>query len=193
MGLGEVLKNIFSNKEKAIKIMFDNIATVGEDRHVISRRVINNYSDSEDPLNKLACALAYINEGASYRKQAIACMEFYFSHPVELPKQKNNNPYFSMWYLHSELSKLYEKEYLFDKAIAQLELCIECCDEINCADFTRIADILVKKDSVSDALQYLEGIKNMEVYKSIKYAIDCKYNELLDKKAKGYVYNPRKK
>lgn len=179
--------------------MYDNVPTIGQQRHIISRDVIKRFSQSDKPLDRLACALAFINEGASYRKEAIVCLEFYFQHPVRLPED-NGRPYFSEWQLHSYLSALYEKEYLFTKAIEQLEYCQKCKNQnpyiedfVNPADYTRVADIIVKRDNVDKAIEYIESLKNQKVYKKIKHSVDCKYNELLEKKKKGYVYKPKKK
>lgn len=187
--------SLLRNKNKAIKIMYDNIATTGEERHRISKNIISEFKNSDYPLDKLACGLAYINEGAAYRKQAIECIEFYFSHNnVEMPVNHNNFPYFSEWTLHSELSKLYEKEYIFDKAIQQLEFCIQCDrSEPNCSDYTRIADLLVKESDVETAIRFLDSLKDLPFYVKIKYGVENKYKELLDKKKKGYVYKPRKR
>ncbi len=190
-----IFSSLFVKKSKALEIMHQNIATIGEKRHTISRYVISNFSNSVDPLNQLGCGLAYINEGAAYRKQAISCLEFYFANPLPLPKQPNGFPYFTQWYLHSELSTLYEKEYMFDKAIEQLELCQKYPDftGINSADYTRIADIIVKRDGVDEAIKYIKDLKKKSVYRKIKSDVDYTYHELLEKKAKGYVYRPRKK
>lgn len=181
----------------ALKIISDNFSTIGEERHKISQNVIKNFSNSNKPLDKLACGLAYINEGANYRKQAIECFEFYFNNPVPIPKEYRC---ISEWSLHSSLSKLYEKEHMFDQAIEQLKLCqkCNCCnlhnmDYINSADYTRIADIIVKRDGVDEAIKYILDLKKEKIYLKIKYGVDYEYQKLIKKRKKGYVYRPKKK
>ncbi len=186
------LGNLFNNHEKAIRIMYDNISTIGPKRHQISQKVINTYSNSNHPLDKLACGLAYVNEGAAYRKLAIECFEFYFDHPTKMPIADNKQPFFSEWHLHSELANLYEREYNFDKAIFQLKECIRYNRNDCGAEYTRIADIIVKKEGVDKAIEYINKIKKSKIYPKIRHSIDYEYNELMEKKKKGYVYKPRK-
>lgn len=181
----------------ALKIINDNFATIGQQRHKISQSIINDFLNSDNPLDKLACGFAYIIEGAKYRKQAIECFEFYFNNLVPIPKEFRC---ISDWSLHSSLSKLYEKEYMFDQAIEQLKLCQKCnygnlcnIDYINSADYTRIADIIVKRDGVDEAIKYISDLKKEKIYLKIKYAVDYEYQKLIEKKKKGYVYRPRKK
>ena len=187
------LDGLFNNHEKAIRIMYDNISTIGAKRHQISQSVIKTYSNSTHPLDKLACGLAYINEGAAYRKLAIECFEYYFSHPSKMPIAENKHPYFSEWQLHSELANLYEKEYDFDKAIHELEECIRFSSINDGVEYTRIADVIVKKEGVDQAIEYIIQIKKSNIYPKMKNMIDYEYNELLKKKDKGYVYRPRKR
>ena len=190
MGLFDIFS--FSN---AISQIGESYSIIGESRHTIARNVIEKYANSKKSLDQLALALAYEREGAKYRQEAIKCFEFYFENPKPVPKNPHTKkPYFTQWELHSTLSTLYEKEYQFDKAIKELEKCIEINKhDVNGADYTRIADILVKSSSVDVAIAYLEDIKKKPVYKKIKNAVDYCYSNLEKKKATGYKYKPRKK
>lgn len=179
--------------EKAIKIMYDNFAATGEYRHIISQDVIRCFINSDNPLDKLACGLAYINEGTQFRKNAIECFEYYFSNPVDLPVNKNNYPYFQEWYLHIELSKLYEKEHIFDKALSEIEKFMAFKNGAENRCHARIADILSKYRDVETALNYLDDIKTKPFYNEIAHLVDDKYKELLERKKRGYVFRPRKK
>lgn len=176
----------------ALKIINDNFGTIGQQRHKISQSIINDFLNSDNPLDKLACGFAYITEGAKYRKQAIECFEFYFNNPVPIPKEFRC---ISDWSLHSSLSKLYEKEYMFDQAIEQLKLCQKCkcnlndidINYINPADYTRIADIILKRDGIDEAIKYILNLKKEKIYFKIKYAIDYAYQELIKKGKRLYI------
>ena len=154
--------------------------------HEIATNVINNYAESNFPLDQLAVSLAYINLGANSRKKAIEYMEKYMSNP-------NPQSYFSAWEIYSFLGALYEKEYDFEKAINCYKKLVEINSGRNCGDYKRVADVLSKID-INQCVKYWENvIIKSACYKTDKAWIDHFYEEALTKQKNNYVYRPRKK
>lgn len=199
------VKENYSIEHQAIGLAFETEAAIHAERHVISQIIIIKYKDSDNPTDILAVAIAYTREGAKYRKIAINYFERFFKNSQELPVMPfgavhpgfgetddyQRRVIYSDWYLHSTLSELYEKEYEYEKAIAELKLCIECSHGENSADYTRIGDNLIKI-STDKAKAYYDGLLQSEVYKKHKTAIDYAYRDLKEKIEHGYVYKPRK-
>lgn len=66
-------------------------------------------------------------------------------------------------------------------------------NENNPADFTRIGNILIKKDT-SLALDYYHNLmENKKLYNKHKRAFDLAYNDALKKHQDGYKYISRKR
>lgn len=184
--------------DAAIGLAFESMPTIGLARHIIDFAIILKCEKSDYINDVVALAIALSREGAYHRKQAIQAFERYFEKEPEEADAKECDDgngvtitLFSDWYLHSELSRLYEQEYDFNKAIEQLKLCIKYSRGNNPADFTRIGDILIKSD-IREAERYYDELVKSEYYELHKYAIDYVQNELKEKIASGYVYRPRK-
>lgn len=183
----------------AIGLAYESIASIGLARHIFDFAIILK-TGSSDYINDVAAkAIALSREGVYYRRQAIQAFERFFEIETEnFVEDKTVNvensiavTLFSDWFLHSELSMLYEREYEFDKAIDQLRLCIKYSEGRNPADFTRIGDILIKSD-MQEAEKYYNKLFESKYYKMHEYAFDCAYGRLKEKIASGYIYRPRK-
>ena len=157
----------------------------GEEKHKFNNKIINKYKNSPNSDDKLAVAIAYLGEGSEYRKESIKYFEDFLAFP-------SNQSYFSTWYIYSSLATLYEKEYLFNEAISCLQTLIKLDNGSNCADYTRIGDILLKID-VNKAIEFYEDLKKEAVYNKYKQTFDTAYKEVLLKKQKGYKFKPRNK
>lgn len=114
-------------------------------------------------------------------------------------------------YVLTALANAYEGEYMFDKAIETYNLSLSKYPRCSPSKF-KIARIMVKQNNIDGAISYLESsyeeIKNNPYYyedilsNSIKldpsYLSDLRcfpidIAELKEKKARGYVYKPRKR
>ena len=178
------------------EVMIPFIGEAGKKR---DEDVIRQCKDSTHPLDKLAMGFAYVHKGADFRKDAIACINEFLDSSTEIPRKKNtydidgqNAALVSKWHLFSTLSALYEKEYDWDNAILCLKKCQQYSKGENLADYTRVGDILVKKD-VNLAVEYYESLKNTDIYNKKQALFDGKYKETLEKQRKGYKFKPRNK
>lgn len=175
--------------ENALHIISDNFAIIGEKRHELANFIIENYKTSNEPLNALGVAYAYLWQGAKFRKQAIEFFERYLSSHI---KDDICYPCISEWSIYSDLATLYEKEYNYSKAISYLQKCIIADKNSNAADYTRIGDILIKIDvgmAESFYIKLLNDNKLVKFKRQFAYALD----EVFEKKKRGYVYKPRNK
>ena len=189
----------FSISKSAIQPAYNNNSIIGEARHTNNQNIINNYKNSEMPLDILAIAISYEREGAKYRKEAINFYEKFLLNPVEIPilpnrYTENKKPVrmFSYWDIYSSLATLYEKEYNFDDAIKYLKKLPKESNYKNPADYTRVGDVLAKID-INKSVKYYEKLMTTATYKKFKRPIDIKYRDALEKQSKGYVYKPKKK
>lgn len=171
--------------KSALEQTFDKFSYFGEEKHIFNEKIINKYKNSTNSDDILAVAIAYLGEGAQYRKEAITC----FEHFLKFPSKQS---FFSAWYIYSSLATLYEKEYMFREALTCLQILTKLDNKTNCADYTRMGDVLVKID-VDEAIQFYEDLKKDAVYNKFKRVFDNAYEEILLKKEKGYKYKPRKK
>lgn len=171
--------------KSALEQTFDKFSYFGEEKHKFNNKIINKYKNSSNSDDKLAVAIAYLGEGSEYRKESIKYFEDFLAFP-------SNQSYFSTWYIYSSLATLYEKEYLFNEAISCLQTLIKLDNGSNCADYTRIGDILLKID-VNKAIEFYEDLKKEAVYNKYKQTFDTAYKEVLLKKQKGYKFKPRNK
>lgn len=186
------------NDKKAIMLMFNNNSVIGEQRHKNNWEIINKYSLSDKPLDILAVAVSYDREGAGFRKQAIGYFERFLKNPVEIPVVPNISGdggmpvrCISYWQIYSSLADLYEKEYDFDKAIKYLKKLPKESKYNNPSDYTRIGDVLTKKD-INECVKYYENLMTKPIYKKFKRQIDIYYKIALEKQSKGYVFRRRK-
>lgn len=135
----------------------------------------------------MGVAFAYSWKGASQRLNAIQYFEKFLETNFQIKANFNIE-----WTLFSTLANLYEKEYMFEKAIVCLKKLIKIDNASNPADFTRIGDILVKID-INKAEEYYLKIMNNDKLKQHKRAFAYAFEDVIQKKAKNYVYKPRKK
>ena len=171
----------------ALQQAYNNTSVTGIDRHINNRKIINQYQNTNDPLDLLAVAFSFEREGVSYRKQAISYFERFLEKPSPIPIIPNTytsegdpKPLFSYWEIYSTLASLYEKEHDFDKALKYLRLLPKESNYNNPADYTRVGDVLLKID-INQAVEYYEELKKEPVYQKHKRAIDIAYSKVLKK------------
>lgn len=145
-----------------------------------------------------------ILEGAKSRFKLID----YCTKNIMLINQLNEHDF---KYVLIALANAYEGEYMFDKAIETYNLLLSKYPN-NSPSKVKISRIMVKQNNIDDAISYLEKcyeeIKNNPLYyedmltNTIKldpsYLSDLRcfpiyISELKEKKARGYIYKPRKK
>lgn len=174
----------FNENIDALTQVFNAYSFFGEEKHRFNQSIINKYRFSNNSDDLLAVAISYLGEGAQFRKQSIQYFEKYLLYP-------SSQKYFSAWFIYSSLATLYEKEYMFQEALTSLQILAKLDNNSNCADYTRMGDVLVKID-INKAVQFYEDLKKEDFYNKYKETFDKAYKEVLLKKEKGYKYRPRK-
>ena len=86
----------------------------------------------------------------------------------------------------------HKQEYMFKEALTCLQRLAKIDNNSNCADYTRIGNVLAKID-INKAVQFYEDLKKEDFYNKYKTTFDKAYKELLLKKERGYKFKPRKK
>ena len=178
----------YSEPYAAIGLSFVSATTVYKPGYILPQIVILRYSDSENPLDMLAVAIAYSKKGAYFRKQAIEYFEKYYTNPVPAKIPNADYALFDERNLKLTLADLYEKEYEFEKAILTLRNYYKTIGKKDEVIVDRIGQILVKID-VNKAVDYYETAISRY---SDSYTIQSSYITALEKQQKGYVYRPRK-
>ena len=191
-------KSVTNIETSALQQAYNNTSVTGIDRHINNRKIINQYQNSNDPLDLLAVAFSFEREGVSCRKQAISYFERFLEKPSPIPIIPNTytsegdpKPLFSYWEIYSTLASLYEKEHDFDNALKYLRLLPKESNYNNPADYIRVGDVLAKVD-INQAVVYYEELKKDRVYQEHKRAIDIAYSQALKKQEEGYVYKQKK-
>lgn len=175
----------FNENIDALTQVFNAYSFYGEEKHIFNNKIIERYSNSDDSNDILAIAISCLGEGAKYRKQAINYFEKYLKYP-------STQNYFSSWFIYSSLATLYEQEYMFKEALTCLQILAKIDNNSNCADYTRIGNVLAKID-INKAVQFYEDLKKEDFYNKYKTTFDKAYKEMLLKKERGYKFKPRKK
>lgn len=175
--------------DNAIHIISDNFSVTGAPRREIADIIVENYKSSQDPLDVLGVAYAYLWKGAKFRKESIIYFEKFLSFSLEYDL---TYPCINEWSIYSDLATLYEKEQTYSEAIACLHKCI-CIDKnSNAADYTRIGDILIKID-INKAEDFYIKLLNDNRLKKYKRQFAFALDDVIEKKKSGYVYRPRNK
>lgn len=170
----------------AIDLITKYFSIIGPERKEIISDIIHTYSNSVEPLDILGVGYALFYSGAKYRISAIEYFERFLNKPADISPYKM----ISLWGIYSDLAILYEKEYIYDKAIWYLEKCIKENNGSNPADYTRIGDILVKIN-LHDAENYYLSLLSDNTYDKFKYQFEYALNDVRGKIKRGYVYKPR--
>lgn len=174
----------FNKNINALTQVFNAYSFYGEEKHIFNNKIIEEYSNSNNSNDILAVAISYLGEGYKYRMQSINCFEKYLKYP-------SNQNYFSNWFIYSSLATLYEQEYMFKEALTCLQILAKLDNNSNCADYTRMGNVLAKID-INKAVQFYEDLKKEDFYNKYKTTFDKAYKEMLLKKEKGYKFKPRK-
>lgn len=156
---------------------------------------IQTHINTTDIFEILNVAYCYDRLGAKYRKDSLLWFETF----LKVYKQNKNNKSVlkqsftteEIWSIYSKMAMLYEREYRWDDAIYCLNKCTEIDKGNNAEDYTRVGDILVKKD-LNLAIEYYDNLaKNKVVYSKHSKIIDKKRKDVQVKKINGYKYVPR--
>ena len=165
------IKHLFFSKalqktsHTALRIMRDTESMYGDEKHRINRQIIRQFSDSNNPLDILAVAIAYSGEGAKYRLESIHFFERFLAHPAEIPCLPNTfdfhgnpAPYFSYRTIYTILGGFYLSELFFDKAIECYRHVIELDGPEEIVGYTLIGNVYAKID-INQCVRYYEELK----------------------------------
>ncbi len=135
-----------------------------------------------------SCARIYDFWGAKYRKLAI----YHYERCIELGKDD-----FSTFNLYTALGSLYEKSRDFEKSINAYKKVIEGSPH-SPTGYVCVAKCLRKQNKLDEAVKFLENAKASDYYTNpvphscFNTCIDSKLQDLYKKKAKGYIFRPKK-
>lgn len=97
---------------------------------------------------------------------------------------------------YAELGRRYERRYLFEEARKAYQRALDL-EPIGTYSVISLGNVLIKMGKIDEAIQLLKDYKKTEFYKEnddvSKRSIRNRLVEYQDKKARGYVYKPRKK
>lgn len=156
---------------------------LSEGRQEYFDKVIDVYEGTKNPKECFALAYAYMYKGAKYRPNAIKYFERYLLNPVKIEGYRG---------IYLDLGKLYEAEYDFTNAEKYYKMYTERHKDIT-VGYTFLANLYTKID-IDKAIDFVSGVLVSEYAQDpmFNHCIQVKYDELLKKKADGYVYKPRK-
>lgn len=159
---------------------------------------------AETPEELYLISKAYVWAGAKYRKTAIKYLEDYIAVGAfwdGLPDgkiqmqgyifdQKAGN-IASVW---TDLGNCYEGELEFEKAYHCFEKAFSLIP-YSPSNVVKMANVLVKKNELNNALLILENAKDSNYYKLLEFSsvIDKYILDIQEKIDRGYIYRPRKK
>lgn len=156
-------------------------------------------------------AVAYAWSTKEYREKAVYYLELYLSNSLyediylhrfrfyEQSIESRKNDHLSTMYKY--LAEIYEKEYIFDKALFNYERMIDI-NPYNPLGYCGKVNVLIKMNNIDLAIEFLQGIKKSKYYKkNIEYTpdnwlmneIDNLISICIEKKNKNYIYKPRNK
>lgn len=192
-----------------LKQIVDNWDVLNSSRYDMFDNIIYQTSNSNNPLDILACAYAHHFSKSDHRKQAIIYFERFFSFEnIDDFFPIIANPYYSKQQIHCDLAKDYEGEYNFKQAERHYILSISYSQRYYDKTFNEYSAIpaeimlgrLYLKIGTQEALDYWEKLKGYDEYINgnpdhcgFRRAIDVEYKKALDKHNKGYVYKPKNK
>lgn len=193
------LVNYSSNNENISKV----ITQLKSNKHRGSI-IIELCNGIKSPIAYWYMIQGYLLKGAKFRPKLIE----YCNKILESNYDFNEHTYSLIINI---LAKAYEGEYMFDDAIKTYNLLLLKYEKYTSAHIN-IAFIMVKQHKIDDAIEYLENVhQNIEshpyyhkniltgeteldpTYKSDIRCLPVHIQDLKEKKARGYVYRPRKK
>lgn len=140
-----VLRNTLKKYPKwfrSIGLYNESFGIVYKPRYVLFEILIQTFGDSENKLDCFAVSLAYIAKGFHFREQAIASFEK--SQPEVGPQIMGKFLHCSPLGVYSTISKLYESNWQYERAIIYNEMACEY-RELDTPYFVARAESLEKK------------------------------------------------
>lgn len=192
-GLGAVDPHYLRGVEALVKENQGNrIATL--------KAAAQTIADPTSPKELYAVSKAYVWAGASCRKEAIEALTRYIkvgAYYDGLPSgdihidgkvvsQKNAN----IAAVYSDLGQAYEGEYQYEDALAAYNKASEIMP-FWASNYVKAAGVLSKLNRIDESISLLKKARP-KVANDDRAAIDKYLTEMIDKKAQGYVYRPRK-
>ncbi len=192
------------------KILIKYILKDCKDRQDILNKVIEVCGEPNTPQKRYIYAITYAWSNKEYRNKAIHYLELYLNNELWeesfIHKFRNINDTFEIqkkdhiYDLTKYLAEIYEKEYQFNEALKNYEKMIKL-DPYLPFGYNGKISIMIKKNKIDEAIQYLKVIKKSKYYcKNNNYypnnwlmaSIDDLLKKCKNLKEKDYVYKPRK-
>lgn len=192
------------------KRIIDGILRTCKDRQEVLNKVIEICGEPNTSQQRYIYAMAYSWSNKEYRRKAIKYLEMYLMNPLYDDIYLNRFSYLNeptesrkdkhLISMHNALGEIYEKEYMFEEALANYEKSISL-NPYNPLLYRKKVGVLIKIGKINEALIFLENVKKSKYYitnnlyipidwfiKTIdELILDCK-----DKIENNYVYKPRK-
>lgn len=199
--------NLTNSEEKTINLILKKCNS----RQDILNKVIEMCGAPITSKQRYIYAAAYAWSTKEYREKAIYYLELYLSNPLyediylhrfrfyEQSIESRKNDHLTTMYKY--LAEIYEKEYIFDKALYNYEKMIEI-NPYNPGGYNGKVNVLIKMNKIDMALEFLQDVKKSKFYaKNKEYSpdnwlmkdIDNLICECIEKKNKNYMYKPRNK
>lgn len=169
--IGTVFRNVLRKYEKkhwAMGLVNESESIVYKARYILFEIVIQRFSESDSPLDQFAVAYAYVTKGSYYRQKAIEYFEKCM--PKLSPLDISCYGSFPLFSVYVKLSKLYEQEHIWDKAIHYLTLA-NSSGGLNPAYFEKhIAELQKKKETNHPLKQMNQSEQSRKFDESIECA-----------------------
>ena len=139
---------------------------------------------------------AYVFMGATYREEAIICLNKYLANPAWVPcQEKDKARYLALRWNY--LGQAYEGEHQFSRAISAYDQERRLEPDMPAA-YVKIAEVMRKMNQLPTAIQFLKTAQKTSYYKTPSFGscfntvVDSHLSDLEEKQKRGYVYRPRK-
>lgn len=191
----ELAEQLFSTLELGGKIdpkyqsKINSILSQCKSREEILMKVVDLCGDPTTLKRLYIISKAYVWAGAKYRNQAIKYLEMY----IEKGGLDNANR-IGKSLIYLDLGKAYEGEYKFDMALACYKKAIS--HNYGTPELCFIAKLYTKMNMLDKGIELLSNAQKRKIYssdESFREVVDRELEDLKSKKARGYVYKPRKK
>lgn len=145
-------------------------------RYVLWEILVQLYKDSDDPIDKFACALAYETKGALFRENALQKFEESINYIT--PEFTQQFTSYTPLCVYMEFSRLYESNHEYEKAIYYTELGQKYGENDNPNFDKRINDLIEKIKRNPKKRKYNPSKETLEFERDVENAAKYFIKEL---------------
>lgn len=164
----EIVNKNYPLKLRSIGLANESSIIKYKPRYVLWEILIQLYSESFNPVDEFACAIAYESKGALYRRNALNKFEKCIKYIS--PEFMQQFISFSPLCIYMMLSRLYEKEHEYDSAILYTKLAKNYSNMDNTNFDKRINELLKTQSRNPRKRKYNPSKETLEFESDIKSA-----------------------